>query len=193
MGFFHVSAWRKERVAHLLGTAMQSDGSCVFGTASLLFLLTLREGGCGGEKEMPVLAFLPWKRKIRNGVMGKALLPLLAFHKREDWDWERVGSTMLVGTLLEISSYRFCTPEGILGCYWSPSRPLHALPCRDCSSSCPMPCSLPAAQGSLQLGTTEMLALCIPAHCWTSTSPSFCHQDFLIIEVQETWKFLSQC
>lgn len=52
-----------------------------------------------------------------------------------------------------------------------------------------MPCSLPAALASLQLGTTEMLAVCIPASRETSTSPSFCHKEFLVINVQETWKF----
>lgn len=30
---------------------------------------------------MSVLASLPWKRKMRDGVMAKALLPLLALHK----------------------------------------------------------------------------------------------------------------
>lgn len=37
---------------------------------------------------MLVLASLPWKRKIRNGVMGKAPLPVLALHERKDWGLE---------------------------------------------------------------------------------------------------------
>lgn len=42
-------------------------GYFCFATASLFFLLTLREEGCEGEREMFVLAFLPWNRKIRMG------------------------------------------------------------------------------------------------------------------------------
>lgn len=63
-------------------------GYFCFATASVFLLLILREEGYGGEKEMLVLAFLPWKTKIRNGVMGKAPLSLLALHKRENWGLE---------------------------------------------------------------------------------------------------------
>lgn len=46
---------------------------------------------------MLALALLPWKRKTRNGVMGKAPLLLMALHKREKRGWRRVGSMILVG------------------------------------------------------------------------------------------------
>lgn len=168
-------------------------GYFCFATDSFLFLLTLREEGCGGKKEMLMLAFLPWKQKIRNGVMGKGPLSLLALHRGKIGDCRRVGSMILVGAEQVISFYRFCTPEGILGCYWSPSRPLHAVPYRDVAAPAPCPAASQRPRGSLQLGTKGMLAVCIPASSRTSTSPSFCHQEFLIIEVQETWEFLSQC
>lgn len=69
--FFQVGDWRRESlVSQLLG----ADGSRVFGTTRLLLLCNsllppphLREGRWGGEKGMSVLAFFPWKRKIRDG------------------------------------------------------------------------------------------------------------------------------
>lgn len=66
---------------------------------------------------MLVLAFLPWKRKIRNGVMGKLPFPSWLSLRGKIWDWRRVESVILVGAEQVISSYRFCTPEGILECY----------------------------------------------------------------------------
>lgn len=71
----------------------------MFGTTSLLLLCNslllpphLIEGVCGGEKEISVLASLLFKRKIRDGVMAKALLPLLALHNR---DSEKSGTRAL--------------------------------------------------------------------------------------------------
>lgn len=129
-------------------------GYFCFATALLFFLLTLREEGCGGEKEMLVLAFLLWKRKIRNGVMGKAPLSLLALHKRENWRLEEVWEH---DPSWGISSYRFCTTEGILGCYWSPSRPLHTMPYRD--TAAPAPC--PAASQQPWAPSSW-----VPQRCW---------------------------
>lgn len=57
----------------------------------------MREEGCRGEKEILVFAFFPWEKKIRNGVMGKAPLPILAFHKRENRGLEEGWSMILVG------------------------------------------------------------------------------------------------
>lgn len=56
-------------------------GYFCFAAASLFFLLILREEGCGGEKEMLVLAFLPWKREKKKWGDGQSLL---ALHKREN-------------------------------------------------------------------------------------------------------------
>lgn len=64
-------------------------GAVWFGTTRLLLLCNsllppphLREGRCGGERETSMLASLPRRRKVRDGVMAKALLPLLALHSR---------------------------------------------------------------------------------------------------------------
>lgn len=124
MWFFHVSVWRRESlVTQLLDATARGGRSRVFGTTRLLLLCDsllppphLREGGCGGEKEMSVLASLPWKRKIRDGAMAKALLPLLALHNR---GLRNLGLEHYpAGAGHTISSSRFCTPEGIriLGC-----------------------------------------------------------------------------
>lgn len=113
-----LGGWRVESLS-LVSQLLGADKSCVFGTTRLLLLCNnllppphLREGKCGGEKGMSVLASHTCKRQIRDRAMAKALLLLLALHNSEIWGWRRVGSTIPVEAEHTTSSYRFCIPEG---------------------------------------------------------------------------------